>query len=268
MSWLAEDLVPLALCWRIERCDGVTIGLTGHDRDLEIDGLLYRAAPGMVPSAIVRAEGLEGDTMDVAGALTHAAFREADLLTGRWDGARVVLFAADWTGVGASVPLSEGRIGAVELSDEGFTAELAGVAAALERRVAEATSPDCRAELGDRRCRVPMAGRRRMARVVASAGAVLTMDRAEPEENGYGEGRLRWFDGEGAGMEAAIAASAGFTVTLRRAPAFDPAGAAVLLIEGCDKRMESCAARFGNAANFRGEPYLPGIDLLTRYPGA
>jgi len=31
--------------------------------------------------------------------------------------------------------------------------------------------------------------------------------------------------------------------------------------------METCSARFGNAVNFRGEPYLPGNDLLTRYPG-
>jgi hypothetical protein len=37
--------------------------------------------------------------------------------------------------------------------------------------------------------------------------------------------------------------------------------------EGCDKSIATCAGRFGNAANFRGEPYLPGVDLLTRYPG-
>ena len=45
-------------------------------------------------------------------------------------------------------------------------------------------------------------------------------------------------------------------------------GALIELIEGCDKSLATCAARFGNAINFRGEPYLPGIDLLTRYPGA
>jgi hypothetical protein len=39
-------------------------------------------------------------------------------------------------------------------------------------------------------------------------------------------------------------------------------------IEGCDKQMATCSARFANAVNFRGEPYLPGMDLLTRYPGA
>jgi len=57
-------------------------------------------------------------------------------------------------------------------------------------------------------------------------------------------------------------------VTLADAPAFAvEAGALALLTEGCDRRMETCSARFGNAVNFRGEPYLPGNDLLTRYPG-
>ena len=44
---LEKPLATLAFCWRIERRDGVTIGLTSHDRDLEIGHMLYRAAPGM-----------------------------------------------------------------------------------------------------------------------------------------------------------------------------------------------------------------------------
>jgi uncharacterized phage protein (TIGR02218 family) len=45
-------------------------------------------------------------------------------------------------------------------------------------------------------------------------------------------------------------------------------GARVELFEGCDKTIGTCAQRFNNAVNFRGEPYLPGNDALTRYPGA
>ena len=147
-----------------------------------------------------------------------------------------------------------------------LTAELLGIAAAIERPVVEETSPECRAELGDRRCRVTMAGRRRFARVTAIDGAVLTLDAAEPGANLYGGGRLRWFGGANSGLEDAVALSAGTTVTLRRPPRFD-AGGLVELIEGCGKSLSICAGRFGNAANFRGEPYLPGMDLLTRYPG-
>ncbi len=269
MSWLEGELVTLAWCWRVERVDGVAVGLTSHDRDLVVDGLVHRASPGMTPSAIRREEGLDAETGDVAGALGGAAIGEADLLAGRWDGARVALSAVDWTDPSRRVDLSEGTIGAVELSDAGFTAELRGVAAALDRAVVEETSPECRAELGDRRCRVAMAGRRRFARVVAADGAVLTVDAAEPAADAYGGGRVRWFGGANAGLEGAVARSAGTTLGLRAPPAFTvEAGALVELVEGCAKSLAVCRERFGNGVNFRGEPFLPGMDLLTRYPGA
>ena len=124
MSWLDAELSTVALCWRVERRDGVTIGLTAHDRDLVIDGLVHRSAPGMVPSAIVRGDGLDADTSDVSGALTSDAITEADLIAGRWDGARVRLFAVDWTGGDGRVALGEGTIGATEIRDGLLTAEL------------------------------------------------------------------------------------------------------------------------------------------------
>jgi uncharacterized phage protein (TIGR02218 family) len=267
-GWLDGELVTLAYCWRVERRDGVAAGLTSHDRDLLIDGLVHRASPGMTPSAIRQEAGLEADTSDVGAALSADAIGEADLLAGRWDGARVVFFAVDWTDPGRRVALGEGTIGAVELTAAGFTAELRGVAAALERPAAEETGPECRAELGDRRCRVPMAGRRRFAQVVAVEGVAVTLDKGEPVADAYGGGRLRWFGGGNAGLEAAVARSEGATLWLRQPPALPvAAGELVEVIEGCDRSIATCAARFGNAANFRGEPYLPGIDLLTRYPG-
>src|SRR3546814_17308261 len=82
-----------------------------------IGGLLHRAAPGMTPSAIERREGLDPDTMVVAGALTSGAIREDDLIAGRWDGARVALFAVHWADQAATVALGAGPIGAVEQND-------------------------------------------------------------------------------------------------------------------------------------------------------
>lgn len=263
-----EDLVStLALCWRIERRDGVTIGLTAHDRDLELDGLAYRAAPGMTPSAVVRTSGLDADTMDVTGALNADAIREEDLLAGRWDGARVAVLAVDWETRAAPVPLGEGTIGAVETDGAMLTAELRGLGGWFDRPVVEETTPSCRAELGDRRCRVAMAARRHRARVTAIDGRVATVDIAEPVANAFGGAVLRWLSGANSGLEDAVALSSGNEVTLRRPPRFDGAGARVEIIEGCDKRLETCTGRFANAVNFRGEPFLPGIDLLTRYPG-
>lgn len=270
MGWLDDAVTGIALCWRIERRDGVTIGLTAHDRAIGFDGLTYAAAPGMTPSAIERSASLDSDGLDVSGALCADAMDEEGLLAGRWDGARVSIFAVDWADPGDPAKrrlLGAGTIGAIETQGGGFTAELRAMVAALERPVVEETSPECRAMLGDARCRIPMAGRRRFACVLTAEDAVLTLDREEPVAGCYGDGRLRWITGANSGLESAIAASDGTTVTLRAPPFHAGTGARVELIEGCDKRLETCALRFSNAINFRGEPYLPGMDLLTRYPG-
>jgi hypothetical protein len=39
------------------------------------------------------------------------------------------------------------------------------------------------------------------------------------------------------------------------------------LWQGCDKRLVTCSQRFANAVNFRGEPHVPGGDILTRFGG-
>lgn len=128
--------------------------------------------------------------------------------------------------------------------------------------------------LGDRRCRIDMAGRTRLTRIVAvvAADVVDAADAATGPSTSsglYGYGRLRWIGGKNSGLESAILRSDGVRLTLREPPPFAVAtGDLVEIAEGCDKRLETCATRFGNAANFRGEPHLPGIDLLTRYPGA
>ncbi|MGK6324507.1 DUF2163 domain-containing protein [Sphingomonas sp. DT-51] len=265
---MSDRVLALALCWRIERRDGVTLALTAHDRDLAVDGMVYRAAPGMTPSAVALSSGVDADTMEAAGAFTAAAITARDLADGRWDGARVICFALDWSDPEAvPQPLGTGRIGAVTERDHDFTAELVGEQARLDRPAVETSSPTCRAALGDARCRVMMAGRRRFARVVAVAGDVVTLDADQPAADAYGGGRVRWFDGANTGLASAVARSDGATLTLAETPAHAvAAGTLVELVEGCDKRLATCAARFGNAVNFRGEPFVPGTDLLTRYP--
>jgi uncharacterized phage protein (TIGR02218 family) len=271
VSILDADLTALAFCWRVERRDGVCIGFTSHDRDLEIGHLIYRAAPGMLPSSISTSDGFDADTLDVSGALTSDAITGADLQAGRWDGASVSIFMVDWEQPEAEqVQLASGALGDVSVKGAGFTAELRGRTALLDRPVVEQTSPECRAELGDKRCRVDMAGRVQVTRL----GALFGDDRIQVAEasmvpDAYGYGRLRWISGRNSGLEGAIARSEGLVLTLREPPAYAPApGDLVEISEGCDRSFETCRARFLNSENFRGEPFLPGMDLLTRYPGA
>ena len=261
-------LTSLAFCWRLERRDGAGLGLTSHDQALVIAGTRYRPSPAITPAAVRLRAGLEPQRGEVEGALSDAALSERDLEAGRWDGARVSLFAVDWeVPDGEQVMLVGGGLGPVSIKDGGFAAELVGAADALAAPVCPETSPECRAELGDRQCRVDLAGRRETFAVTAFSGGELGLDRAVDARFLFGE--LCVLDGENGGWRSRIIAVAATGVVPRDVPSFAlAAGCRVRLTEGCDKRFATCRARFANSANFRGEPHLPGNDLLTRYPGA
>lgn len=261
-------LTSLAFCWRLERRDGAGVALTSHDQSLWHDGVRYDPAPGMIPAAVVRRRGLDATGGEIDGAISSAALTEFDLEMGRWDGATIRLVAIDWTDPdGAELPLMAGEIGGVSVSGGGFTAELAGAMATLDAPVCPSTSPECRAELGDRDCRVDLSARRMRASVVAQDGNQLTLSIGPGGD--YIAGTLSVASGTMTGFRSPILGVAGAVVTLRDPPrAAVTAGTRVWLTEGCDKRFATCCERFANAVNFRGEPHLPGNDLLTRYPGA
>lgn len=266
MIWFARDLECAATFWRVERRDGVALGFTAHDRDLWFAGLLHRAAPGMAPSAIRRSAGFEADSAEVAGALSHDAISARDLAEGRFDGARVLVGLIDWESLEHEV-IYAGTIGAVSEEAGRFTAELLSRKAELARDTVPRTSPACRAAFCGPGCMLSAArfeheavltghdaAENTVALLCEAPGAVLL------------GGTLRWLDGPHAGRAMGIVAADGSVLTLDTALAADlPPGLRALVIEGCDRTLETCASRFGNAANFQGEPFLPGNDMVARY---
>lgn len=261
------SLTSLAFCWRLERRDGAGLALTSHDRTLTVGGTRYEPSPGMTPAAIHAELGIDPRSSEVKGALSTKAISEADIFAGRWDGARLELFAVDREMPGETIDLLSGELGQVASKNGAFEVDLLGAAAGLERPICPLTSPECRAELGDPKCRVDMAGRSLRALVVSASGNEITLD--QPIGERFRFGQCRFLSGAANGERRVILAVGGATIALRTAPAGElVAGCAVELSEGCDKRLATCSERFGNAANFRGEPHLPGNDLLTRYPGA
>ena len=265
---MSDVLTGMTFCWRLERRDGAGLALTSHDRPIEHQGVRYEPSPGMTPAAIRSQLGLDPASSEIAGTLSSRAISEEDLAAGRWDGAALKLVALDWTDPGApAVDLLEGELGEVDRRDGGFSADLLGAASRLDRPICPTTSPLCRAELGDGACRVDMAGRRLLARAMACQGNLVTVDAAIDDRFRFGE--LRVLAGPANGEWRTILSVDGQHVGLRSALSKElAAGTPVELREGCDKRLETCAGRFANAVNFRGEPHLPGNDLLTRYPGA
>jgi uncharacterized phage protein (TIGR02218 family) len=268
MSIMDGELTSIALCWKLERADGAGIALTSHDQALLNDGVLYEAAPGMMPASITRGLGLEPVSSEIAGALSAAALAESDLELGRWDGATVQLSASDWVDPEAvPITLLAGEVGTVTIDGDRFTADLSGASAKLDAAPCPATSAECRAHFGDKQCRVDLAGRTVLATVVSYSEGAMTLDQSVDDR--FVLGRLRYMSGDNCGATTVVLSASGTVVQVRDIPrAAVECGCSVELREGCDKRFETCVSRFSNGVNFRGEPHLPGNDLLTRYPGA
>lgn len=271
--WFSDDLETVATFWRILRSDGVTLGFTSHDRDLWFDGVLHRASPGMVPSAIRRCADFEPDSAEVRGSLTHEAIDSADLAAGRFDGAQVRIGLVDWESLEREV-LYAGTVGTVSEEDGAFSAELVSRKAELWRDPTPRTSPTCRAAFCGPGCNLnPQAFTREVCLIAPDLSANAAVLDGGPDPLAHAGGMLRWLDGPQAGLAMGVMGGApgesspgALVLDVPLDPATPP-GTRALLREGCDHTLDTCTQRFGNAVNFRGEPFLPGNDMLTRYPG-
>ncbi len=270
LAWLDLPLTTSCYAWRLERSDGVTIGFVSHDRDLVIDNLRYRAAPGMVPSTIALSDSLEMDSVDIAGVMTSAAIAESDLVAGRWNGAQLHISLVNWENPeDEPLHLISGEFGEITRSGDAFRVEMLGGTSFLDEAIAPLTSPTCRARLGDRQCKVSLAAQQVEITVTQIEGSQLKFANLHNKAADYIYGELRWLSGNNCGLSFAIISGDGDRIQLADQPSQPVSvGDRALLIAGCDKNFATCRDRFRNSINFRGEPYLPGNDLLTRYPGA
>ena len=153
---IESGAATLCHAWVLTRGDGEVMGFTDHDRDLEVDGVVCRAASGWTAGAAEGGTGGACGSLSAAGGLDAEAIREADLMAGLYDGAEVVVWRVDWRRPDLKVRLQRARLARIRREGAGFVAELEGPLAALERVVGRTCGRDCDAVLGDTRCRVDL----------------------------------------------------------------------------------------------------------------
>jgi hypothetical protein len=291
---LAGPVTTLASCWEITRRDGQIFRFTDHDRDLEIAGALYAARFGHARTAISSDASMAVDNLDVEGIIDAESLREEDLRAGLFDHAAVRIFLVNWaTPAMGILRLRRGWLGEVVLTDTGqFSTELRGLTQALQQEIGELYTPECRADLGDARCKINLAAltvmgsvttveaRRVFLCTLTPLGGADEPDAPEPPgpippapppEDWYTGGLLTWTSGPNAGLAIEVQRwEAGPSrITLYLPPGYPiMAGDSFSLSPGCDKRFATCKAKFNNILNFRGEPYVPGLDALMSYPDA
>ncbi|MEN6541995.1 DUF2163 domain-containing protein [Parvibaculum sp.] len=271
---LAGGTTTICNCWKLTRGDGRVMGFTDHDGDIVIDGVTYEAAAGFTASAVESSAGLAVDNLDLAGGLNSERLDEGDLAAGIYDDASVEIWRVNWQAPEQRVLMRRGNLGEVSRGATAFTAELRGLAHRLNQPVGRLFQYGCDADLGDARCGVDLG-----AVAIRGEGLVLSSeDNRVITASGLGAFAEGWFErgrivftsGEnaGAGCEVKLhsLSAEGATIEIWQAMARGiAAGDAFSVTAGCDKQFSTCRAKFGNGANFRGFPHMPGNDYVISY---
>ncbi len=271
---LASGATTLCHCWRVELAAGEVMGFTDHDRALTFDGTTYEAETGFSATEIESSLGLSIDNLEAAGALSSVRLSEARLAAGDFDNAAVELWRVNWQEVSQRVLLKRGNVGEVTRGRGFFSAELRGLSHVLNQPRGRLFQYGCDALLGDQRCGVDLASPAFSAAVQVNSCSerrVLTVSGATGFPAGFfANGTARFTSGASAGRAGHIKfhrLPAGIaTIELWQPLCADARpGDGVTLQAGCDRQFATCREKFGNGANFRGFPHMPGDDFVMGY---
>jgi uncharacterized phage protein (TIGR02218 family) len=272
---LESGATTLCTCWVVTRRDGVSLGFTDHDEDVEVENVVCAALSGMTGGAQEIGLGLGIDSSEIEGALDSAAITAADVAAGLYDGSKVDRWLVDWQAPYLRLHVFSGHLGTITREGDAFRAELLSLSARLNAPIGRICQRLCDATLGDARCGVDL-GRPDVtaeATVTASGFRGMTFDGLDGFVAGwFAEGRLSWTDGAAASRDVAIIAhwveGTAHWIALEDGRTVAP-GTICRVTAGCDRAAATCREKFGNLCNFRGFPHMPGEDwALTAAPAS
>ena len=272
---LSGEVTTLASCWKLTRRDSTVFGFTDHDQDITFESVNFKAATGFTPSAIENNASLTVDNLDIEGLLSDTAITEADILAGKYDFAEIEIFQVNYNDLTqGALKLRRGWLGEVALQKHQFVAEVRGLTQRLSQTIGEYFSPSCRATLGDDRCKVNLAAHTVTGSVTSAASNQEFTDSARTEASAiFSFGLLTFTSGANDGFSIEVkeyiysSVTGGKLILALPMPYTVSVGDTYSLSKGCDKTPETCLTRFSNIVNFRGEPFVPGLDRMLETAG-
>lgn len=271
-SHIQKSAMTLAACWRIQRPDGQVFTFTDCDIDLTIGSEVYKADSGFTRTAVEGDTTLAAPNLQIVGLLN--AVNTDDLINGLWDYSEVKLFLTNWQSPDDGIiKLRHGFLAEVTVDDSGeFQAELRGLAQLLGNTVGELYTPECRADLGDSRCKVdlgPLTGFGTVGE--GSSKSVFVGTGLSMPAGYYDGGTVQMTTGTNVGVKRECLSWDGTSLVLfLPLPQNVVVGDVFSVTPGCDKQISTCINKFNNVVNYRGEPFVPGADALLQYaiPGS
>ncbi len=267
---LNNKLTTLTTCCYIRLRNGYVIGFTDHPHDLTIDNLLYSAENSFQSTSIESSANLSVDNLEIEGVIDSEVISREDLLTGVYDYAYVEIFVIDYQLPQAGkILLKSGYIGEVRFCGQKFAAEIRGLSQKLNTNIGKYYSPTCRTNFGSEHCKINLSDYQEKSSVSSVVNSCnLIVDKLTFEDDWYQYGLVRFISGKNKDLFLEIKEVHENTISLMLGfPYSVNIGDEFIITIGCDKQFSTCCERYDNAINFRGEPFLPGMDEILKTSG-
>ena len=278
LTHLSEESTQVTTCVQITPIGITPIYLTDHDEDIVIGAITYSAASGYNRSAIQSTDTLETGSVVLEGILDSESIDVQKILSGAYDYSPAKMLIVNYADTAIGVAdLLTGTVGEIEIrTDLSYRAEMLDLKHYLSNVIGEVYTLECRADLGDSRCKVPITnptwGRIATVTTVTNRNTFIVSfdnpDARAAQADWYQSGSLRWNTGDNVGKahEITVWESGTNAITMYLSSFFTiQVGDTLTVYPGCDKTITTCIDRFDNRLNFRGEPFLPGRDILGKY---
>ena len=266
-----QEVTTLAQVFKLTLRNGEVMGFTSFDKDIvftEEPQLIYKAFSGMTPSAVNSSSNFSVGGLDVEGFLEDSRITESDLKYGKYDYADVIIGELNWN----DLPYSwskvnikrKGKLGEVRIEGGKFIGEIRGLTQSLQNKIGSIYQTTCRANLGDSKCGVNLNSFKEISTVTDIVDNIYIYTTLTNTNGYFNGGKITFTSGLNNGLSYEIKSWDGIKIELQIPANYKiNLGDSFTVFVGCDKSITTCQDRFGNAINFRGEPFIPITSTLV-----
>lgn len=267
----------IAKCFVLERQDGRTFYSTDNSEPVVFRGKTFSPVIAAEASARRHESAMKSGSLELVGMMSSDMITHADLRARRYDNAVVYEFVIDprfpWV---RERTVRVFKIASVEFTNEIWTAQLDSAVGALQRRVGDKCTTECRYQVGSKgQCDLDMRPYTAYAVTVATvilprlAFTLTSVPGGLDSDDYFKYGKATWRSGDNVGVTGYVDAYTESTnrVDLILRTPFDVQVGDILDLEaGCDWQPGTCVNKFNNYDNYGGFPGIPGARKMWQTP--
>jgi uncharacterized phage protein (TIGR02218 family) len=256
-------------CFKIKLKNQEILTYTESSEDLSIDGLIYKSSGGFDSNNVEQFSDITENSSNIVAFLNNDEITTQDVLTGKFDNAEIEIFLIDKNNIdNEKIYLNKGYFKDIKFTDNKFYVRIEGILSLLKKTITKTYSPLCRAHFCDKKCKLNKENYifTGSVEVLVDKTNFFSNDLYNFEKNYFKYGVITFISSSNINQKIEVLESDAGFVMLNATPYFDiVVGDNFEIIAGCDKTISTCAKKFNNNENFRGEPDIPRTNKIYKF---